>query len=251
MKCPSCHAPLMIEEEYCRYCGKENPYFTQHREDLKEFTEEFEKTHKKVLKQVKHFNRAATNLALVCALLLLNIFALGFIANIADMGVAYKKWQVNHHENSIRATLEAYSDAGDVLGMAEYMNKQLGVALASTNLRDYYAVENAADIYTDVYNGIVYLTVLQEQSPTSIDDLCVSISGDLVLFYDAITQKSYQSADGFNEEHTETFAMMESHMEAMLESLLNIPPEEIPALLELSETRRALAIEEGVFGNEP
>ncbi len=248
MKCPSCHAPLMIEDEHCPYCGNENPYFTQHREDLKDFTEEFEETHQEVLKKVRRTSRISVNITIICVLIILNIFTwIGMIFSW-NIEYVYERWYINQHEEEVRATLEAYSDAGDVLGLSSYCDYQLQVY--GTNIEDYYKVELAAKQYTYLYRDIMHLTVLAEESYETSDELCESISANLVYFYDAIQQDTYDNDAYFTEEHVATLTMMQTQLETLVEYYLNIPSEEIPALLELSEARRAIAIEEGVFGNE-
>ncbi len=248
MKCPNCSAPLMIEDAFCRYCGKENPYFVQHREDLKDFTEEFEETHQEVLQKVHRTSRISVNIVVICTLVMLNVITFWAISNVWEFEYYYEDWQTNKYEATHRTALEAYSDAGDILGMHQYMRRQ--VDIYGTNLEDYYAIQWAAQQYNNIYSDIMYLTVLQGESYETQEELCESISTSMVYFYDAITQDSYDDEAYFSEEHKATLAMIQTQLEALFAHYLNIPAEDIPALLELSDARRAIAIEEGVLGYE-
>ncbi|MFI3170285.1 MAG: hypothetical protein R3Y06_10110 [Faecalibacterium sp.] len=248
MKCPYCSAPLMIEDELCPYCGKENPYFTKHREDIKEFTEEFEETHQEVLQKVTHTSRISIRIIIICVLLVLNLLFFLCYNVIWNVDYWYRDWYTNHNEVQVRATLEAYSDAGDVLGLSEYCDHQ--ISIYGTNIEDYYIIESAARQYTFIYRNLIELTVLQESSYYTTAECAESIAQNLEYYYYYVTPTKYSDPDTFNEEHQATLDMMTEKLEALLEAYLNIPPEEIPALLELSEARRAIAIEEGVAANE-
>ncbi len=248
MKCPYCSAPLMIEDEICSYCGKENPYFTKHREEIKEFTEEFEETHQEVLQKVTRTSHISTRIIIICVLLVLNLlFFLGYTV-IWEVEYWYRDWYTNHNEVQIRATLEAYSDAGDVLGLSEYCDNQ--ISIYGTNIKDYYIVELTARQYTTIYRNLLDLTVLQGSSYYTTAECAENIAQSLTYYYDYITPREYSDPDYFNEEHQATIDMITEKLEVLLEAYVNIPPEEIPALLELSEARRAIAIEEGVTANE-
>ncbi len=247
MECPSCHATLMTEDVYCRHCGTENPYFTKHREDVKEFTEELQETHQNVLKKVTRTNRFSTNICIVCLLLVLNFLAMVNLAGASSYAEFYKIWQSNQNEAQHRTTIQAYAEAGDVLAMAEYLEKQ--IVPYHDALSDYTKVYKAAIAYRTIYQNIAYLNGLS-QGDYDIDTSCELISDALYSFYDAITLKSSSNALFYTEEHMASFAMMEAKLELLLESYLNIPPEDIPALLKLSDFQRAIAIREEVTRNE-
>ncbi len=44
MKCPNCGANLTIDDEVCSFCGVENPYAEKHREEMRKFTRDFNRT---------------------------------------------------------------------------------------------------------------------------------------------------------------------------------------------------------------
>ncbi len=248
MNCPYCSAPLMIEDEVCRYCGKENPYFTQHRADMREFQEEFEETQQEVIETAKRTTRFTANIAAVCILIILNLLViLGHFASW-ELKYAYETWLTNQNEAEIRATLEAYSDAGDLLGMEHYYGE--AVLGYQTNLSDYDAVDWALSQYLRSYEFLLYLSVNESSSYLTTGEAASYLSSSLGYFYQYTTQTKYDDPAEFSEEHLATINQAKAKLEAMIARYLNIPISEIPALIELSEARRAVAIEEGVLSNE-
>lgn len=246
MNCPNCRAPLMIEDKFCRYCGTENPYFTQHREDMKEFTEEFRETKQEVLSKTKHTIRINANISIICVLITLNLLVFLGMANTWGISSAYNNWRTNKNEATVRATLEEYSDAGDINGFYHYY--QNNVHGYNNNLDDYDAVNRVVTQYSYIYDNILDITVCYEEDGyCDISERSIYVSDSLVYFYKYLEQDEYDDPAEFTEEHLATMHLAQEQLELLLEGYLNIAPEDIPALLELSSARRALIIEEGAL----
>ncbi|MFI3170290.1 MAG: hypothetical protein R3Y06_10135 [Faecalibacterium sp.] len=247
MKCPACHAPLMIEDAYCRYCGNKNPYFTMHREDLKEFTEEFKETQQEVVQKATHVNQRSIRVAIVCVLIFLNLFLFIACSSVSNCRVSYKTWQTNQNETEIRATLEEYSDTGDILAMDQYFLND--VIIYGSNLSDYYMVYHATGYYASIFECTYDLLLLRQDGYIS-ESTCEYLGNYLVSFYDCLTPDEDDPEEWYNEEHTATLTMLQEKLEVLLEGHLNIPAEDIPTLLELSDLQRTIAIKEAVSNNE-
>ncbi len=248
MKCPHCSAPLMIEDEVCRYCGKENPYFTEHRAQMKEFTEDFAETQQEVVEAAKKTTHFTASIAVVCALAALNLLILLGFANLWDIQGVYENWYTNQHATEIRATLETYSDAQDPIGMYHYHDAT--VFGSNNDLDDYDSVYWVVWMYSILHESIVEIAFYQERSYQTVSELAEDISDYLSSYYRYATQEDYDDPAEFSAEHQATIDMTTARLEAMIETYLGIPAEEIPALMELSDARRAIAIEEGVLGHE-
>ncbi len=248
MNCPYCSAPLMIADETCYYCGKENPYFTRHRAEMRAFQEEFEETQQEVIETAKRTTRFSANIAVVCVLVALNLLVIVGRLSSWELEYAYKTWRTNQNEAEIRTALEAYSDAGDLLAMSHYHDEN--VVGYNTNLSDYDAVEWGLSQYERMYEFILYLRVIPERSYLTLEESAEYISSAMGYFYQYTVQGKYDDDANFSEKHLATIAQTQEKLEALLARYLNIPADEIPALIELSESRRAVAIEEGVLAYE-
>ena len=49
MKCPNCGSNLTIDDEVCSFCGVANPHARTHREEMRRFKKDYDRTKSEVI----------------------------------------------------------------------------------------------------------------------------------------------------------------------------------------------------------
>ncbi|MBO5278468.1 MAG: zinc ribbon domain-containing protein [Lachnospiraceae bacterium] len=123
MECKSCGSPLMMEDEYCPFCGAKNESAARHIEDMRHYNREFTRTQQKVLKESKWYSRyLAVMLAIVLAA----------VANVAVIVIAQEAYTIQHyvnkwyhqsHREETMAMLREWEENGDYARIKMYYDK--------------------------------------------------------------------------------------------------------------------------------
>ena len=65
MKCTKCGSNLEIDHEFCPYCGMPNPVARKHREDMKKYAGDYERTKETVVTKSRKTNRMSIRIAVI------------------------------------------------------------------------------------------------------------------------------------------------------------------------------------------
>lgn len=83
MKCKNCGSNLEIENAYCPYCGRENPFAKKHRDDMKKYASDYNSTKDEVISRSRNVNTKAVKAAVI-ALTVAAFIALLFYFGISE-----------------------------------------------------------------------------------------------------------------------------------------------------------------------
>lgn len=218
----------------------------QQRQDLKEFTEIFEETKEELTEQITHTSRRNASVGILILLILLNAAFFTFQAYSLDIKVFYTNWYITQHQDEMRDTITQYTDASDYIGLYYYLHDY--ASLYDTALSDYSNLYYCCCWYQYSYQAIMHCSVLSDTDFIAYESAQATLSKSLPLFYESVaaTQISKYCTD-------ETLAILDDMvalLEIHLETYLDIPAEDIPALLALSEEERTNALMAEVIANE-
>ena len=76
MKCPNCGANLTIDDEVCSFCGMENPYAEKHREEMRQFKTDYNRTKSQVLEKTQNHSRFVVKVMLIAIMVVINLLVL-------------------------------------------------------------------------------------------------------------------------------------------------------------------------------
>ena len=108
MKCQSCNAPLSIEDEKCPYCGAPNPEAIKHRQEMRMFSGEFQKTRSSVLKVSSEHAGKSMRIVILCVMTVLLILSFLFVGFSWDIASAMTKWQAAANSEKYCTLLDEY-----------------------------------------------------------------------------------------------------------------------------------------------
>ena len=248
MKCPTCGANLQIEDEKCSFCGNPNPFAVKHRQDMKHYHQEFQKTKKEVEQKTNRFTFVTVKVTVIIALIVLTI------------GVSYLKEEgyyrieanrirrdIEKNRQSYDAQMAAYEEEGDWLGLYAFYNAK-EFYYDSENFREYMAVYNASFEYKTILD---YITRGYSDSDYyNAGAVSRWIADCLDRFYGYEQRISYSGEyynDSYAPEHMDALARMREDLDAVLMTYCHLTKEELELLPDYSTAKKQSLIEEGLL----
>ncbi len=249
MKCPTCGANLQIEDEKCPFCGNPNPFAAKHRQDMKQYQQEFQETKREVEKKTLHFTSFAARIAVIATLL---VMILGMIYAIEKGPYYFWKSQVERdivkNAQTYREELNAFEEAGQWRKLHAFYDAK---SLDSTrDFNDYTVLYFMIYDYKSILNEI---TRLREQDAEDAAVSASKIAEHLDDFYKAVGRVSYDSTyydDCYSTVHMASYERMQEELETVLSAYCHLTAEEILALPDYSLIKRAGLIEQGLAREE-
>ena len=248
MKCPTCGANLQIEDEKCSFCGNPNPFAVKHRQDMKHYHQEFQKTKKEVEQKTNRFTFVTVKVTVIIALIVLTIG----VSYLKEEG--YYRIEANRirrdiakNRQSYAAQMAAYEEEGNWLGLHAFYNAK-EIYYDSDSFREYVAVYNAAYNYKGILD---YITRGYSDSDYyNAGEVSRWLADYLDRFYDCEQRISY-SGDYYNvsyaPEHREALACMQEDLDAVLMTYCHLTKEELELLPDYSAAKKQALIEEGLL----
>ena len=248
MKCPTCGANLQIEDEKCSFCGNPNPFALKHRQDMKHYQQEFQKTKKEVEQKTNRFTFVTVKVTVIIALIVLNIV----VSYLKEEG--YYRLQANRIRRNIEknrqsydAQMAAYEEEGDWLGLYAFYNAK-EFYYDSDSSREYMAVYNASFNYKGILD---YITrSLSDSEYYNAGEVSRWLADYLDRFYDYEQRVSYSGDyydDSYMPEHREALASMREDLDAVLMTYCHLTEEELELLPDYSTAKKQSLIEEGLL----
>lgn len=177
MKCEHCGSPLAIEQERCPFCDQPNPHFQQHREDMKRFSADYQRTKQHVYQQTQKWTGLAVPLTVLACLLLLNIVVYGALANSWEFTSWLSRRRILQQEELHQSRLEQYLSEQDYLSFHRYYNQnQLYLA---DEFDCYRSLDNAASSFESVYRWLLYYRCEDYYSREEVSDYVADSLGYL------------------------------------------------------------------------
>lgn len=249
MKCPKCGANLTIDDELCSFCGVENPFAEKHREEMRHFTKDFNRTKSQVLAKTQIHSKFVAKVTLVAIMIILN-----FIIWIIDMN-SYEVEQfllnsrISKNYIAHKTALDGFEDERNFIGFYVY---SYGNSLYRSDLFDEYrAAYDTASRYETIYSEIMDLYTVEDAYEYESDELKVeTIAREIEYLYKYAKPGQHSDRKKYSEKHQAFIDDAVAQTEQLLHTYLNIPKEEMEQFKNLSTARKQIRIEEGLGINE-
>lgn len=241
MKCEFCTGNIRIEDAVCPHCGKENPFYKAHREDLANFTNEFEKTKNEAIEtNVRHTKKAVqiTIIAVLVALILTSVIVL---LSMEDIYNAMDKRNNIKHADEIIATLHKYEDERDFYNFSNYYMQHYN-GMYSYGYNDFSAVEETVSSYESIAYSISAIATDEnyQDAPALALDTERNLGRIYALYEDA---KKHPDKEAYSAEHMETVDYILNDIYCIFRAYLGLTDDEINSLTEKSPSERQLMFE--------
>ncbi len=248
MKCPNCGANLTIDDEVCSFCGEENPFAEKHREEMKNFTRDFNRTKSQVLEKTQSHSKFVVKIMLIAVMIVLNLLVWLAVANSYDVEQFIIGHRINANYSVHKANMDKLEEERNYIGLdAYYSENHLNY---SELFKEYRAVYNVASSYDIVYNYMMNLVTEDEDSYYSPEKRVEMLAQQLEYLYKYSKPQEYSDMTQYTQTHQDFMDDAIAQVEELLQTYINIPKDKMAEFRELSTARRQIMMEEGLGINE-
>ena len=244
MKCKYCGGNLDLENKYCPHCGRPNDLAAQHIRDMERFQGEFTRTRKDVYRHASRWSGVFVR-AIILSVLIVAIFAVSILTrNAWSLRRRLMESEANRKYAEYSAQLDQYLAEGDYRGFYVFMDYH-HMDIYDSPYQKYSALKWTAMYYGQI---IDYTMRLVFRSPyASYGHYYDYLAEDLKDFYRYSDPAHYSVYDGLDEEFVRPhWERMERTIDDVLMTYLGLTEEETKALRTMSDSRRALLLEERI-----
>ncbi len=244
MKCKNCGADLTIEDNFCSFCGTENPAFAQHREDMKRYQDEFRKTKTDVYKTTGKITGFSVKIAII-AVEIVVIFLICYM-NVGIYGLEYAlsgvKLSMNsaQHIENIESMIE--NQQYYELNQYDYMYD----FYMDETFNEYNAILQATRYYTYIYKNVMESIDIEASYYSGIEYSADNIQDYLEYFYSILNEDRWYDESQYTEEHVATIYDILDRTNLILEVYLEIPGETIDDFQTMTAAQRQIVIEDAI-----
>lgn len=249
MKCPNCGANLTIDDEVCSFCGIESPYAEKHREEMRTFTRDFNRTKSQVLEKTQSHSRFVVKIMLIAIMIILNLVMWLAAANTYEVERFIRSQRVNSKYQVHKAELDKLEAERDFIGFAVYHSENQ--LYYSDLFNEYDAAYNVASNYMILYQYIMELVTSDDEDSYYTPEKRVEmITQQLEYLYEYSKPREYSDMTEYSAVHQAFMDDMVQQVEDLIQTYLNVPADKIEEFRELSSARKQIMIEEGLGINE-
>ncbi|MBQ7933536.1 MAG: hypothetical protein IJ327_01940 [Lachnospiraceae bacterium] len=246
MKCASCGGNLSLEDVVCPYCDALNEHAVEHVRQMNQYKREFEGTKKEVYTTTKGYAGIAVR-AVICAALVicitLLILAVFFSSELKDY-MMERDIQKNAEEYCL--VMDSYLEERDYMGFVSFCNEK-GIYGYEDGYEKYNGILSATYQYRSIYTGIMRLE--KDAKYGNVEDSIKYIAESLNGLYDLRNPESYMYI-GADQECLQILTELQEQVHALLMAYGGLSAEDIEILPELSSSKRAVLLEERMYGAE-
>ncbi len=250
MKCQSCNAPLSIEDEKCPYCGTPNPEAIKHRQEMRTFSGEFQKTRSSVLKASSEHAGKSMRIVILCVMIVFLILSFLFLGFSWDIASAVNKWQAAANSERYRTLLDEYETSGDFLSFAALYDEK---SLYRVDIfEEYRHVYTAASNYQSIF-GYISTLLEEEHWEDGHEDALEYLCESLEYYYEYIEREPYEfyfEAGAYDKRHLDAVSRITEKIEALLQMTFSITDEEMILFRDYSSAEKQVFIERRFEGYE-
>lgn len=244
MKCEYCQGDMTIEDEVCQYCGRPNPHYVKHREEMQKFKRKYESTDREVKENAKKlagFSVKMTVVAVLCAVIFLEIL---LMANSYNILRAIERHKITSNLGYYVSEMNRLEEEGDLSRLSDFYSENSLYFVPE--LKEYRAVQQMGSEYGLIMRYVVELAFDEDIEPTTRERDIENLSDSLRAVYKILNRESYYEDECFKEKHQVAMDNCMDDINALLKCYLNIDDEALEALPTMSDARRQLVIEEGL-----
>ena len=249
MKCPNCGANLTIDDEICSFCGEENPFAEKHREEMKHFTRDFNRTKSQVLEKTQSHSRFVAKVMLIAVMVVVNllIWITASDSYEVERFVINRRISSNYHVH--KAELDRLEEERNFIGFYVYYYENR--LYYSDLFEEYQAAYNVVTNYEVVYN---YMMELVTEDPTDSyytpEKRVEMLVQQIEYLYKYSKPGEYSDMTQYSQKHQVFMDDVIEQTETLIQTYLNIPADRMEEFRGLSSARRQIMIEEGLGINE-
>lgn len=244
MKCKSCGSNLTIDDEVCSFCGTANPFAAKHRQQMRHFTREFNKTKSDVLNTSKHQSKLFVKITLIAVMVAVNMIVWFAIGNFYSIESFFNARKINAHYTEHKAVLDEYEENRQYLALAAYYDRN--DLYDSDKFDEYRQVVNTCNYYSSIYRNLIEIVMGTEYDYMTKEDKVERISEDLEYMYKYSQPNTYSDEEQYAPVHQACMDDLVNDTEALLQAYFEIPEEDIVQFEALSKAKRQIIMEEGL-----
>ena len=249
MKCPNCGSNLTIDDEVCSFCGVANPHARTHREEMRRFKKDYDRTKSEVMEKTQSHSRIAAKIVLIAVMVVLDLIMILTAADSYEL----RKFIINNRAQKNyavhKAELDRLEAERDYIGLAVYFEKY---SLTYSDLFDEFgSVYNMANNYERSYTYIMRLVTDDGKDSYFNPEQTVEALAQLLEYmYTYSKPREYCDMTEYTEQHQACMDDIIGQTEDLLQTYLNIPAEKMDEFWEMSKARKQIMMEEGLRINE-
>lgn len=245
MKCPYCGANLTIDDERCSFCGEENPFAEKHREEMKHFTTDFNRTKSQVLEKTQSHSKFVAKIMLIAVMIVVNLLVWLAAANSYEVERFIINRRISSNYLIHKAELDKLEEERDFIGFYIYNNEN---QLYYSDLFDEYrAAYNVASNYEMLYQYMMGLvTEDNEDSYYSPEQRIEMVTQQIEYMYRYSEPQEYSDMTQYSQKHQAFMDDAVAQAEDLIQTYLNVPADKLSEFRELSSARKQIMIEEGL-----
>ena len=249
MKCPNCGANLTIDDEVCSFCGMENPYAEKHREEMRQFKTDYNRTKSQVLEKTQSHSKFVVKVMLIAIMVVINLLVLLAAANSYEVEHFILNRRISRNYNVHKTQLDRLEEDRNIIGFHVYYYENR--LYYSDSFDEYNAANNVANSYEMVYNYMMALVAEDnEDSYYSEEQRIEMLAQQIEYLYKYSKPQKYSDMSQYSAKHQEFMDAAVEQIEDLMQTYLNIPKGKMEEFRDLSSARRQIMIEEGLGINE-
>lgn len=243
MKCQACNAPLSIEDEKCPYCGTPNPEAIKHRQDMKRFSGEFQRTRSSVLRTASESAQKSMRIVIVCVMIVLLILSFLFLGFSWDIASAVTNWQAAKNSDKYCAMLDQFEEEGDFLSFAAFYDQKS--LYGPKEYEQYRHVYTAASNYSSIYGDISTLWEAEHWDgahENALEYLCDSLD----YHYEYLEREPYEwlyETGAYDQRHLDAVDRITEKIENLLQMTFSMTEEEMVEFKNFSSAGKQVFLE--------
>ena len=241
MKCEYCGANMGLEDKYCPYCGKINPYAKQHQEQMQQYQQKFEETRQDVEAKANRFAGIAAPMTVLAISAVIFLASIILAFNADEIARSSRVRELEAQEPELRARIELLLNDQDYLALNEMYNDEnlymISGSYRSEALSDYDMIFRAASAYASLFEQLGNRTESSKYrfEPDHIEVYTSMIASSLVSLY-TLEEKDYFEASCYTKDKLAPVHDMQDQISALLIAYADFTPEEIRQIPDMSET---------------
>lgn len=248
MKCEHCGMNLQIEDAFCPHCGRENPFYKQHRADMEAYREDYQSTKEEVLENASRISKKAVHITVIAVLAALCAAALVLCLASYDIESARRELALNRHRSEYAETIQAYMAAEDPLELYEYAS--VNRLTYTKAMEEYSKVFSISSHYSYFYEYLGRL-ITEDDSVRyrTVEECCEDLAKYAAYILEDTERLSYDKDSYFTEDKITYMTAVTEKMSLLLQAYFGLTPEEIAKIPETSAARLTIMLEEGYHEN--
>lgn len=241
MKCQFCAGDLSIENAFCPHCGKANPFYAAHREDMERYEDQFEKVKDQTIKKNERDTRKAVRITIIAVLTALILGAVIVLICMDDINYSIRKASNKRNAEKIVKNLEELEANQDYINFHIYYS---GVYSGTygTRIQEFVEVDNVAFYYSTLVDRVASFISGEYYGDSS--DLAKNLNSYFEYMYEVFerSEKSSKNAK-FSPQHMESINNLFNDSCILMEKYFGIPRDILMDKDRFSETERQLMFE--------